>query len=109
MRPSCRSHEGVYKCRILSTHCVPLYLTRNRSESGVKTLIASFQGHLQSNKSGECGIVAGINTAVVILLDGENLKHVVDYFVQKGDSVQDATHSVEKLDAWYGVVDGSHR
>lgn len=88
--------------------CIPLYLARQRTDGGIRRLKASFQGKLHSPGPGSSGIVAGTDTPIVVQLEGDQLEHVVTFFISKGLQHSEALERSTQRSVWYGVIDGCH-
>lgn len=100
-------------CTILDINpscCIPMFLSRGKSENAVKRLAALLNGDGNENqkKYGLTGMVSGTPTSVVVPLVG-NLSFVLDnYLSDKYDDDEDITFHRNTHSEWYGIIDGSH-
>lgn len=93
--------------------CIPLYLSRPRSDNAVKKLKSVINGDAineavcdSNNETTLTGFVSGSPTSVVVPLNGDLLYLLDDYFASREISPEDAEVMKAEHSVWYGIVDG---
>ena len=90
-------------------HCVPLFLSRTLSLSGVQRLKANIVNSWRESDGESSGIVSGTATVIIIPLQ-ERDKDIVSGYVESRMEYYKADEDAQQSSSqWYGIVDGCHR
>ncbi len=88
--------------------CIPFTRTRPISESGVKRLMALFDGSYSGSSISGGGIACGTDTPIIVELCGTLQTYIYDYFRDQGHSESVVKERVASRRVWYGIIDGEH-
>ncbi len=86
--------------------CVPFVKCRANVESGIRRLMAIFDGKFKGESSNGGGISCGTGTPMVVPLTGSLLQYVYKHFKSEGFSEKEVKERVAERSVWYGIVDG---
>ena len=88
--------------------CIPLHLSRARSDNAIMRLMNIFNGSANEHQSdfGLTGMVSGAPTSVVVPLIG-NLAYLLDeYLALQHENPEAVEHQKAKHTDWFGIIDG---
>ena len=100
--------EGCVVREVNPAACIPLYLSRARSENAIRKLKALITG-ANSEHSGDTlllGIVSASPTSVVVPLIGRLDPYVDLHLVKNYTEEADRAKIKESHEVWFGVIDG---